>query len=48
MIDMLVGCGYKKGTTLFGFGYDFRQSNRYHFMLDPFLLRLLSQNGMVL
>ncbi|WVZ05431.1 hypothetical protein V8G54_018777 [Vigna mungo] len=28
MIDMLVGCGYEKGTTLFGFGYDFRQSNR--------------------
>ncbi|KAL5566688.1 hypothetical protein UlMin_029852 [Ulmus minor] len=28
MIDMLVECGYKKGTTLFGFGYDFRQSNR--------------------
>ncbi|XP_055829765.1 phospholipase A(1) LCAT3 isoform X2 [Solanum dulcamara] len=28
MIDMLVKCGYKKGTTLFGFGYDFRQSNR--------------------
>lgn len=28
MIDMLVGCGYKKGTTLFGYGYDFRQSNR--------------------
>ncbi|MCD7456595.1 Phospholipase A(1) lcat3 [Datura stramonium] len=27
-IDMLVKCGYKKGTTLFGFGYDFRQSNR--------------------
>ncbi|CAK9155466.1 unnamed protein product [Ilex paraguariensis] len=25
---MLVGCGYKKGTTLFGYGYDFRQSNR--------------------
>ncbi|KAG7029922.1 Phospholipase A(1) LCAT3, partial [Cucurbita argyrosperma subsp. argyrosperma] len=25
IIDMLVGCGYKKGTTLFGFGYDFRQ-----------------------
>jgi hypothetical protein len=20
--------GYKEGTTLFGFGYDFRQSNR--------------------
>ena len=29
MIDMLVGCGYNKGTTLFGYGYDFRQSNRY-------------------
>lgn len=29
MIDMLVKCGYKKGTTLFGYGYDFRQSNRY-------------------
>jgi hypothetical protein len=28
MIDMLVGCGYVKGTTLFGYGYDFRQSNR--------------------
>lgn len=28
MIDMLVGCGYNKGTTLFGYGYDFRQSNR--------------------
>lgn len=28
MIEMLVGCGYKKGTTLFGYGYDFRQSNR--------------------
>ncbi|XLR04227.1 hypothetical protein S83_070425, partial [Arachis hypogaea] len=27
MIDMLVGCGYKKGTTLLGYGYDFRQSN---------------------
>jgi serine protease inhibitor ecotin len=21
--------GYKEGKTLFGFGYDFRQSNRY-------------------
>ncbi|XP_027353112.1 phospholipase A(1) LCAT3 [Abrus precatorius] len=28
MIEMLVDCGYKKGTTLFGYGYDFRQSNR--------------------
>lgn len=29
MIDMLVGCGYEKGFTLFGYGFDFRQSNRY-------------------
>ncbi|XP_039795892.1 phospholipase A(1) LCAT3 isoform X4 [Panicum virgatum] len=28
MIDMLINCGYEKGTTLFGYGYDFRQSNR--------------------
>ncbi|CAN1186976.1 Phospholipase A(1) LCAT3 [Linum perenne] len=28
MIEMLVDCGHKKGTTLFGYGYDFRQSNR--------------------
>nr|CAD1838985.1 unnamed protein product [Ananas comosus var. bracteatus] len=28
MIDMLVECGYEKGTTLFGYGYDFRQSSR--------------------
>ncbi|KAI3894874.1 hypothetical protein MKX03_033618 [Papaver bracteatum] len=28
IINMLVECGYKKGTTLFGYGYDFRQSNR--------------------
>lgn len=35
MIDMLVGCGYKKGTTLFGYGYDFRQSNRYSFSNFP-------------
>ncbi|KAK4480201.1 hypothetical protein RD792_013263 [Penstemon davidsonii] len=34
MIDMLVGCGYKKGTTLFGYGYDFRQSNRIDQLMD--------------
>ncbi|XP_057784482.1 phospholipase A(1) LCAT3 isoform X2 [Salvia miltiorrhiza] len=34
MIDMLVGCGYKKGTTLFGYGYDFRQSNRISQLMD--------------
>ncbi|EYU39472.1 hypothetical protein ABFS82_06G201800 [Erythranthe guttata] len=31
---MLVGCGYKKGTTLFGYGYDFRQSNRIGQLMD--------------
>lgn len=34
MIDMLVECGHKKGTTLFGYGYDFRQSNRIDKLLD--------------
>ncbi|KAK9141342.1 hypothetical protein Scep_011023 [Stephania cephalantha] len=34
MIDMLVGCGYKKGTTLFGYGFDFRQSNSSLIALD--------------
>nr|GMD78130.1 phospholipase A(1) LCAT3 isoform X2 [Ipomoea batatas] len=34
MIDMLVGCGYEKGTTLFGYGYDFRQSNRIDQVLN--------------
>ncbi|KAL8122434.1 hypothetical protein AgCh_018963 [Apium graveolens] len=34
MIDMLIGCGYKKGTTLFGYGYDFRQSNRIGKTMD--------------
>ncbi|GER43254.1 histidine triad nucleotide-binding protein [Striga asiatica] len=28
MIAELISWGYKEGTTLFGFGYDFRQSNR--------------------
>lgn len=34
MINMLLGCGYKKGTTLFGYGYDFRQSNRIETGMD--------------
>ncbi|KAK1391072.1 putative Phosphatidylcholine-sterol O-acyltransferase [Heracleum sosnowskyi] len=34
MINMLIGCGYKKGTTLFGYGYDFRQSNRIGKSMD--------------
>ncbi|XP_061368539.1 phospholipase A(1) LCAT3 [Gastrolobium bilobum] len=40
MIDMLVGCGYKKGTTLFGYGYDFRQSNRIDKLMEGLKLKL--------
>ncbi|KAK1419430.1 hypothetical protein QVD17_28597 [Tagetes erecta] len=34
MINMLIDYGYKKGTTLFGYGYDFRQSNRIGQLMD--------------
>ncbi|KAG8487219.1 hypothetical protein CXB51_020606 [Gossypium anomalum] len=40
MIDMLVGCGYKKGTSLFGYGYDFRQSNRIDKLMDGLKVKL--------
>ncbi|KAK7243203.1 hypothetical protein RIF29_37993 [Crotalaria pallida] len=40
MIDMLVGCGYKKGTTLFGYGYDFRQSNRIEQLMEGLKVKL--------
>ncbi|GAB2287129.1 Phospholipase A(1) lcat3 [Dionaea muscipula] len=40
MVDMLVGCGYKKGTTLFGFGYDFRQSNRIDKSMEGLKVKL--------
>ncbi|XP_050207946.1 phospholipase A(1) LCAT3 [Mercurialis annua] len=40
MIDMLVKCGYKKGTTLFGYGYDFRQSNRIDKLMEGFKAKL--------
>ncbi|RYQ92952.1 hypothetical protein Ahy_B09g099196 [Arachis hypogaea] len=40
MIDMLVGCGYKKGTTLLGYGYDFRQSNRIDKLMDGLKAKL--------
>ncbi|XP_015875755.2 phospholipase A(1) LCAT3 [Ziziphus jujuba] len=40
MIDMLVGCGYKKGTTLFGYGYDFRQSNRIDKSMEDLKVKL--------
>jgi hypothetical protein len=29
LIKEMKSWGYKEGATLFGFGYDFRQSNRY-------------------
>lgn len=29
MIVEFIKWGYQEGKTLFGFGYDFRQSNRY-------------------
>ncbi|XP_037495058.1 phospholipase A(1) LCAT3 [Jatropha curcas] len=34
MINMFIKCGYKKGTTLFGHGYDFRQSNRIDKLME--------------
>ncbi|KAL5703048.1 phospholipase A1 [Ranunculus cassubicifolius] len=40
MIEMLVKCGYKKGTTLFGYGYDFRQSNRIENAMDGLKVKL--------
>ncbi|XP_057962861.1 phospholipase A(1) LCAT3 [Malania oleifera] len=40
MINMLVGCGYKKGTTLFGYGYDFRQSIRIDKLMDGLKVKL--------
>lgn len=32
MIAEMIKWGYQEGTTLFGFGFDFRQSNRYHYI----------------
>ncbi|KAK3023838.1 hypothetical protein RJ639_044555 [Escallonia herrerae] len=40
MIAMLIGCGYKKGTSLFGYGYDFRQSNRIEKLMDGLKAKL--------
>lgn len=40
MIEMLVRCGYEKGTTLFGYGYDFRQSNRIGKAMDGLKIKL--------
>ncbi|KAF6140104.1 hypothetical protein GIB67_014814 [Kingdonia uniflora] len=40
MIDMLLGSGYKKGITLFGYGYDFWQSNRIDKTMDGLKIKL--------
>ncbi|KAJ3693526.1 hypothetical protein LUZ60_009006 [Juncus effusus] len=42
MIVEMIKWGYKEGQTLFGFGYDFRQSNRLQETLDRFALKLES------
>ncbi|XP_057797019.1 lecithin-cholesterol acyltransferase-like 4 [Salvia miltiorrhiza] len=42
MIVEFIKWGYKEGTTLFGFGYDFRQSNRLQETLDRFAAKLES------
>ena len=35
MIVEMIKWGFQEGKTLFGFGYDFRQSNRYnHIFID--------------
>ncbi|XP_002983393.2 phospholipase A(1) LCAT3 [Selaginella moellendorffii] len=40
LIEQLEQWGYKAGTTLFGYGYDFRQSNRLPEAVDGLLRRL--------
>ncbi|XP_062084105.1 phospholipase A(1) LCAT3 [Humulus lupulus] len=40
MIEMLIKFGYKKGTTLFGYGYDFRQSNRIDKLMEGLKVKL--------
>ncbi|KAG6385223.1 hypothetical protein SASPL_154051 [Salvia splendens] len=42
MIVEFMKWGYKEGTTLFGFGYDFRQSNRLQETLDRLAAKLES------
>lgn len=42
MILEMIKWGYKEGKTLFGFGYDFRQSNRLQETLDKFSAKLES------
>lgn len=40
LIQKLLDWGYEEGSTLFGFGYDFRQSNRLPEVMESFKARL--------
>ncbi|KAL5975735.1 Lecithin-cholesterol acyltransferase-like 4 [Asimina triloba] len=42
MIEEMLKWGFQEGKTLFGFGYDFRQSNRFQETLDLFSAKLES------
>ncbi|KAL3631605.1 Lecithin-cholesterol acyltransferase-like 4 [Castilleja foliolosa] len=42
MIVEFIKWGYQEGTTLFGFGYDFRQSNRFQETLEQLASKLES------
>eukprot|EP00262_Sarcandra_glabra_P017622 TRINITY_DN6080_c0_g1_i1.p1 TRINITY_DN6080_c0_g1~~TRINITY_DN6080_c0_g1_i1.p1 ORF type:complete len:536 (-),score=86.36 TRINITY_DN6080_c0_g1_i1:97-1704(-) len=42
MIEEMIKWGFQEGKTLFGFGYDFRQSNRLQETLDLFSAKLES------
>ncbi|XP_058072049.1 lecithin-cholesterol acyltransferase-like 4 [Magnolia sinica] len=42
MIEEMIKWGFQEGKTLFGFGYDFRQSNRFQETLDSFSAKLES------
>ncbi|XP_010536543.1 PREDICTED: lecithin-cholesterol acyltransferase-like 4 [Tarenaya hassleriana] len=42
MIVEMIGWGFQEGKTLFGFGYDFRQSNRLQETMDHFAKKLES------
>ncbi|ERN14907.1 hypothetical protein AMTRI_Chr02g213400 [Amborella trichopoda] len=42
MIEEMISWGFQEGETLFGFGYDFRQSNRLQETFDRFTAKLES------
>lgn len=45
MIMEMINWGFQEGKTLFGFGYDFRQSNRYVCWVCEFVLLETSLKG---